>query len=88
MNSEPDKSFGWLDALASGFQAASRRQWVEEGLDREWYTVPEAATILGEHQKTVYNRISRGELQASKPSPRKTRVHKTDLVNYLLKQTS
>ena len=34
------------------------------GLERQTYSVPEAARILGVHKETLYNAISRGEIKA------------------------
>jgi excisionase family DNA binding protein len=61
----------------------SRRELIEEDLEQEWYTVDEAAEELDLHPKTVRKRIREGNLKASKPSPRKTRIHYTDLARYL-----
>ncbi len=88
MSSEPGKPW-WqylLEGMAYNQEAAARRTAIEKGLPSEWYTVPQAAAILKQHPKTVYERVRRREIRASKPSPRKTRIHKTDLVNYLLRQ--
>ena len=61
----------------------TRRELIEDGLELEWYTVPQAAEELGEHPKIVYRRIRNGEIKASRPSPRKTRIHHTDLAAYM-----
>jgi excisionase family DNA binding protein len=61
----------------------SRRERIEEDLEQEWYTVDEAAEELDVHPKTVRRRIHEGKLKASQPSPRKTRIHYTDLAKYL-----
>ena|SRR5829696_1369152 len=61
-----------------------RRLRLEEELDQWWYTVPEAAEILREHPKTIYRRIRRGEIKASRPSPRKIRIFYTDLAAYMV----
>jgi excisionase family DNA binding protein len=66
-------------------RAMSRRERIEEDLEQEWYTVDEAAEELDLHSKTVLKRIREGKLKASKPSPRKTRIHYTDLARYLSK---
>jgi excisionase family DNA binding protein len=66
-------------------RAMSRRELIEEDLDQEWYTVDEAAEELDLHPKTVRQRIREGKLKASQPSPRKTRIHYTDLARYLSK---
>ena len=60
-----------------------RRQRIEEELNQWWYTVPEAAEVLGEHRKTIYRRIRDGEIKANRPSPRKTRIFYTDLAAYI-----
>lgn len=64
-----------------------RRQRLEEELDQWWYTVPEAAEVIGEHPKTTYGRIRRGEIKAHRPSPRKTRIYYTDLAAYLFEES-
>lgn len=63
----------------------TERERIEEGLEQDWYTVAEAAEILGEHKKTVYGRIKRDEIKAARPSERKTRIHYTDLAAYMSK---
>jgi excisionase family DNA binding protein len=63
------------------------RERIEEELDQFWCTVPEAAEELGEHPKTVYERIRRGEIKATRQSPRKTRIHYTALAAYMSKRT-
>jgi excisionase family DNA binding protein len=60
-----------------------RRALIEASLDQEWYTVGEAARVLGEHPKTVYKRIQNRELSVSQPSPRKIKIHRSDLAAYL-----
>jgi excisionase family DNA binding protein len=64
----------------------SRRERIEDGLEQEWYTVPEAAEVLRMSTKWVYERIRKGELDYSKPSPRKTHIHYTDLAKYMSKK--
>jgi excisionase family DNA binding protein len=64
----------------------SRRERIEDGLEQEWYTVPEAAEILRLSTKRVYQLIREGELDYSKPSPRKTLIHYTDLAKYMSKK--
>jgi excisionase family DNA binding protein len=64
----------------------SRRERIEDDLDQLWYTVPEAAEVLGEHPKTIYRRIKNGEIRANRPSPRKTRIFYTDLAAYMIKE--
>jgi excisionase family DNA binding protein len=61
----------------------TRRELIEDDLEQEWYTVPEAAEELGEHPKTLYRRIRNGEIKADKRRPRKTRIHYTDLAAYM-----
>jgi excisionase family DNA binding protein len=61
----------------------TRRERIEDGLELEWYTVPEAAEELGEHRKTTYRRIRNGEIKADTRRPRKTRIHYTDLAAYM-----
>ncbi len=63
----------------------TRRERIEFDLEQEWYTVAEAAEELEEHPKTVYRRINQGEIKAVRPSPRKTRIHYTDLAAYMSK---
>ena len=65
----------------------TRRERIEFDLEQEWYTVPEAAEELGEHPKTVYRRINRGEIKATRRSPRKTVIHYTDLAAYMSEDT-
>jgi excisionase family DNA binding protein len=67
-------------------RAMSRRERIEDDLDQLWYTVPEAAEVLGEHPKTIYRRIKNGEIKANRPSPRKTRILSADLAAYLDKE--
>ena len=67
-------------------RAMSRRERIEEDLDQWEYTVPEAAEVLGEHPKTIYRRIRDGEIKAYRRSPRKTRIHYTDLAAYMIKE--
>jgi excisionase family DNA binding protein len=64
----------------------SLRERIEDDLEQEWYTVDEAAEELDLHPKTVRARIREGKLKASRPSPRKTRIHYTSLTSYLSKQ--
>jgi excisionase family DNA binding protein len=61
----------------------TRRERIEDGLELEWYTVDEAAEELDLHPKTVRSRLREGKLKASRPSPRKTRIHYTDLAAYM-----
>jgi excisionase family DNA binding protein len=61
----------------------TRRERIEDDLEQEWYTVPEAAEELGEHPKTLYRRIRNGEIKADTRRPRKTRIHYTDLAAYM-----
>ena len=35
-----------------------------KGIERQTYSVPEAANILGVHKETLYNAIKRGEIKA------------------------
>jgi hypothetical protein len=44
--------------------------------------------FLEEHPKTVYRRVREGVIRASRPSPRKTKIHKQDLVAYLMRSGS
>jgi excisionase family DNA binding protein len=90
MSSKPGKSIlqYFLEGLASSAERDARRKAIEDHLAQNWYTVPEAATLLEEHPKTVYARIRAGEIRASRPSPRKTRIHKQDLVAYLMRVTA
>jgi excisionase family DNA binding protein len=67
-------------------KSRTRRERIEEGLEQEWYTVNEAAEELELHPKTVRKRIRDGKLKASRPSPRKTRIHYTDLGAYMSKE--
>jgi len=67
-------------------RAMSRRERLEDDLDQLWYTVPEAAEVLGEHPKTIYRRIKNGEIRANRPSPRKTRILYSDLAAYIDKE--
>jgi excisionase family DNA binding protein len=64
----------------------SRRERIEDDLEQEWYTVPEAAEELRQSTKSVYKLIRNGELDYSKPSPRKTLLHFSDLAKYLSKK--
>jgi len=64
----------------------TRRERIEDGLEQEWYTVNEAAEELDLHPKTVRDRIHKGKLKASRPSPRKTRIHYTNLAAYMIKE--
>ena len=48
--------------------------------------MPEAAEVLGEHPKTIYRRIRDGEIKAYRRSPRKIRIHYTDLAAYMIKE--
>ncbi len=61
----------------------TRRERIEDGLDQEWYTVLEAAEVLDEHPKTLYERIRKGEIVADTRRPRKTRIHYTDLAKFM-----
>ncbi len=76
----------FLRGLAGNAETTARETAIKEGLQKEWYTVPEAAEILKEHPKTVYQRVRAGGIRASRPSPRKTRIHKQDLLAYLRKR--
>jgi excisionase family DNA binding protein len=67
-----------------GWESDARRADIEASLDKDWYTVEEAAKVLGEHPKTVRKRVREGEIKASRPSPRKTKIHKRDLADYLM----
>jgi excisionase family DNA binding protein len=64
----------------------TRRELIEDGLDQEWYTVREAAEVLRLSTKRVYELIRNGELDYSKPSPRKTFIHYSDLAKYMSKK--
>jgi len=68
-------------------RAMSRRERIEAELDQLWFTVPEAAEVLGEHPKTLYRRIKNGEIKANRPSPRKTRILYTDLAAYIAQES-
>jgi excisionase family DNA binding protein len=87
MSSRPDKSIlqHILEAVASNAEWDARRAAIEQRLSKDWYTVPEAAKLLKEHPKTVYARVRTREIRASRPSPRKIRIHKRDLVEYLMR---
>lgn len=76
----------FLRGVASNAEAAAREKAIKESLPKEWYTVPQAAAFLGEHPKTVYQRVRNGEIRASRPSPRKTRIHREDLIAYTRKR--
>ena len=65
------------NAATAGHEAA------DLGVGKDWYTVKEAAQLLGVHPKTVRKRVREGEIKASRPSPRMTRIHKRDLADYL-----
>ena len=84
------KSLGqlFLEGLGVGGQAKARYEAIEGSLRQDWYTVPEAAAILEERPKTVYRRVREGAIRASRPSPRKTKIHKQDLVAYLMRSGS
>ena len=77
--------------LKRGLAAAGRRSQVEQSLEQEWYTVGEAARVLsdkgfGIHEETLRRWIRAGEVEVSQPSPRKTLVHKNELVRLLTKE--
>jgi excisionase family DNA binding protein len=64
----------------------SRRERIEDDLEYEWYTVPEAAKVLRLSTKRVYQLIREGKLEYSQPSPRKTLLHYSDLAQYMSKK--
>ena len=64
----------------------SLRERIEDGLEQEWYTVPEAAKVLRLSTKRVYQLIREGKLEYSQPSPRKTLLHYSDLAQYMSKK--
>lgn len=61
----------------------TRRELIEDDLEQDWYTVPEAAEKLDEHPKTLYRRIRNGEIKADTRRPRKTRIYYKDLAAYM-----
>ena len=61
---------------------------IESTLAKDFYTIAEAAEILEVHRKTIEGWIRSGELKATRPSPRKTRIWKSDLVAYLVRRGS
>ena len=84
--SEDGESIGsWI---LKGLAAAGEYQRLDESFAQEWYTVAEAhrelqakgATISLE---TLRRWIRSGKVKVSKPSPRKTLVHKRELVRLL-----
>jgi excisionase family DNA binding protein len=76
----------FLDALRRSAEHQARIQQIESSLDKDFYTVAEVADILNVHRKTVEGWIRGGELNATRPSPRKTRIWKSDLVAYLARR--
>lgn len=54
----------------------------------KWVKVPAAATYAGVSEKTIRRLISRGEIQATKPTPRVLRVNLESLDNYLQKHAT
>jgi excisionase family DNA binding protein len=71
-------------AGAAAHQARSRR--IEDSLTKDWYTIAEVADLLKVHRKTDESWIKGGQLKATRPSPRKTRIWKRDLAVYLAKR--
>lgn len=51
-------------------------------LEKDLYTVPEAAELMDMHPKTLYRWIREGAVKDSGPSPRKKRVSSNDIARY------
>lgn len=64
----------------------ARIQQIESSLDKDFYTIAEVAKILQVHRKTVEGWIRSEKLKATRPSERKTRIWKSDLVRYLARR--
>lgn len=54
----------------------------------KWVKVPAAATHAGLSEKTIRRLIARGEIQATKPTPRALRVNLESLEAYLQKHAT
>lgn len=54
----------------------------------KWVKVPTAAEYAGLSDKTIRRLIARGEIQATKPTPRALRVNLESLDNYLQKHAT
>jgi excisionase family DNA binding protein len=65
-----------------GEEVRSKRAGYIKSLDKDLYTVPEAAKLMEIHPKTLYRWIREGERNAVQPSPRKTRVPAREIARY------
>ena len=68
------------------------RDRLSDSFAQEWYTVPEATRELNKrgaevHPETLRRWIRAGKVKVSKPSPRKTLIHKRELVHMLANRT-
>jgi excisionase family DNA binding protein len=74
------------DQLGDVAAHQARIQQIEGSLTKDWYTVAEVAELLNAHEKTVRGWIRGGQLKATRPSPRKTRIWRSDLVAYMARR--
>lgn len=49
---------------------------------RDLFLVKDAARYFGIHEKTLRGKICSGEVQAVKHSPRKTYIHRAEIIRY------
>ncbi len=77
---------GAWDWVVEHTRSNARYQQVLDRLGKDRYTVQEAAATAGVHVKTLRKHIAEGKLPVSRPSPRKTWVHKADLASYLCRR--
>jgi excisionase family DNA binding protein len=79
---------GFLKAIVENGADNARAKQVDQQLTQDWYTVREAASVLDAHEKTVRRWIAEGRIKPNRPSPRKTKIHKTELARFLLRRES
>ena len=76
--------------LGKGLVTSGRWSQVEQSLNQDWYTVNEAIKELSNkgfeiHKETLRRWIRDGKVEVSQPSPRKTIIHKNELVRLLMR---
>jgi len=61
-----------------------RRRSIADSLSQDFYSVPDAAVVLGVNTETLYRWIRADTVETHSLSPRKTRIHKDELVRLLM----
>ena len=83
--SQGDKKTVW-DMVLAGVISNTTFERTKQSLDRDRYTVKQAADVIGCHEKTARKWIKQDKLKAYRPTERKTYITREQLAAFLLRR--